>query len=293
MMQPHFIEHFSQRLTDFFSVAVSVNHCEPVFGGDINHCLLLATSNGKFFIKTNDAGLYADMFEKEANGLKLLAGTKCIRVPQPLFTGKYHDKVYLVMEHLEKGAPHAGFWEHFAESLAQLHLNSYEQFGLNHDNYVGSLFQSNRLHPAWHLFYAHERILKLVKDAFYNKLLDANHVALAEQLCSKLNSIFPTEKPALLHGDLWSGNFMVAENGYAAVYDPAVYYGHREMDIAMTLLFGGFDRRFYEAYRSAFPLEPGWRQRTEICQLYPLLVHLLLFGGHYHAAVTQILKKYS
>jgi len=115
----------------------------------------------------------------------------------------------------------------------------------------------------------------------------------AENLCKRFDELFPDESPALLHGDLWSGNFMVASNGYAAIFDPAVYFGHREMDIGMTKLFGGFDQRFYDAYEEAYPLEKDWKQRLTLTQLYPLLVHAILFSGYYVDKTRTIIKYYS
>jgi len=111
-------------------------------------------------------------------------------------------------------------------------------------------------------------------------------------VCKKSEFLFPEEPPALLHGDLWSGNFKITTEGEATIFDPAVYYGHREMDIGMTLLFGGFDQRFYEAYHEIYPLEKDWKQRIPLTQLYPLLVHALLFGGHYVESVRRIMKNY-
>lgn len=145
----------------------------------------------------------------------------------------------------------------------------------------------------WPEFYAEQRIMPLIRQAFDQRKCTQADVQLAEQFCKKLSALIPNESPALLHGDLWSGNRMFTANGEAAVYDPAVYFGHREMDIAMTLLFGGFDDYFYTIYNDVYPLQQGWRQRVAICQLYPLLVHLILFGGHYYNSVKTIIRQYA
>ena len=115
---------------------------------------------------------------------------------------------------------------------------------------------------------------------------------MAETFCKQLNHLFPSEPPSLLHGDLWSGNYMISSAGYAAIYDPAVYFGHREMDIGMTKLFGGFEQRFYSAYQEAYPMEKNWMQRLPLTQLYPLLVHAVLFGGHYVSSSREIIIQF-
>jgi len=233
-----------------------------------------------------------DLFEKEAKGLAILSEADCIKVPEPLFEGKFHERAYLVMEFIESGNPSTNFWTDFGNFMASLHKNSTPDFGLDHDNYIGSLVQSNRQYHSWNEFFAHERIMRLVNQAYDCKFLQNSHIRYAEQLCSRLGDLIPGEIPALIHGDLWNGNFMVAANGKVAIYDPAVYYGHREMDLAMTRLFGGFAGEFYRSYMAGFPLAPGWEKRNDIFQLYPLLVHLLLFGGHYRETVVAILTKY-
>jgi fructosamine-3-kinase len=197
------------------------------------------------------------------------------------------------MEYLEKGNPSSNFWQNFGESMAALHNHSQENFGLPFQNYIGRLHQPNNSHTKWSDFYKTERILFLLEKARKRTLLTIEEISLAEKICEKFDQLIPEEKPALLHGDLWKGNFIVQENGSAAVFDPATYYGHREMDIAMAQLFGGFDNQFFDAYQASFPLQPGWIDRMEIFQLYPLMVHLLLFGGNYHTQVVSILNKYA
>ena len=134
--------------------------------------------------------------------------------------------------------------------------------------------------------------MPLVQKLFDGNIFSKKEAEIALHACDKLGELFPAEPPALLHGDLWSGNFMVTQTGVAAIFDPAVYCGHREMDLGMTKLFGGFDQRFYNAYNATYPLEAGWQQRLQLTQLYPLLVHALLFGGHYVASAKEILSYY-
>jgi fructosamine-3-kinase len=163
-------------------------------------------------------------------------------------------------------------------------------FGLDADNYIGSLHQKNQHHHTWATFYTQERILPLCKTLFGRGYFSKKELSVAENADVKLNDIFPEEPPALLHGDLWSGNFMIGKDG-PVIYDPAVYYGHREMDIGMSLLFGGFDHEMYKAYEDAWPLEKDWKRRIPATQLYPLLVHAVLFGGNYVGSAAAILSK--
>ena len=292
MLHSRFLEHLQQRFTDFFSDAISVHNYFPVYGGDINQVFMLETGKGNFLIKLNASLFGLVMFENEARGLITLADKGCIKVPRPLFDGKFHQQIFLVMEYIEKGNPVDNFWNDFGERLACLHHQTGVRHGLGYPNYIGKLVQPNFEHDKWPDFYTNERILPLAVKALSKGLLEAEQMTEIEKLSAKFSEIYPEEKPSLLHGDLWSGNFMVASNGLAVVFDPAIYYGNREMDIAMSLLFGGFDKKFYESYQYHFPMQQGWEQRVELCQLYPLLVHLILFGGHYHQQVMDIIKKY-
>jgi len=265
----------------------------PVHGGDINQAYCVSGGGAKYFLKVNDAKLYPGMFEKEARGLAALHDKTGLVVPGILKVGNLDQQQYLVMEWMEPGKPATNFWENFGSLLAGLHRQKQEYFGWEEDNYIGSLPQVNTIADSWPLFFADCRIMPLVRRLFDENSFSKRDITTAEILCKKLDQLFPGEPPALLHGDLWSGNYMVAANGHAAVYDPAVYFGHREMDIGMTSLFGGFDQRFYTAYDEAFPLETGWRERLQLTQLYPLLVHALLFGGHYISNAKEVMTRYA
>lgn len=262
-----------------------------VFGGDINRSYRIESAKQKFFLKINASSL-PRLFETERNGLMKLNGTGSIRVPKVIYHFQDGDSQYLVLEWLEKQAPSASFWENFGRSLALLHKNTFKQFGLEEDNYIGSLPQENTFENSWSEFYYQRRILPLMMICRQRNIFSEAEVKRYARLETTFSEIFPAEAPALLHGDLWSGNYMIADQGEAAIFDPAVYYGHREMDLGMSKLFGGFDKRFYDAYQEQFPLEGDWLSRTELTQLYPLLVHLVLFGGHYHGEVVRILKRY-
>lgn len=288
-----FIKHLEDRFNDFFKEQTQIKSSHAVQGGDINQCYLLETNRGKYFLKVNASLFGLDFFEKEARGLVMLANAGAIRVPRPLFDGKFHQQVYLAMEYLEKGLPGSAFWTTFGESMANLHQHSQANFGLPYQNYIGRLQQQNNEHDNWYDFYTKERILCLVEKALARQLLSTKEASWAEIFCMKIRNLVPDEKPSLLHGDLWKGNFLAQENGLPAVFDPAVYYGHREMDLAMAQLFNGFEPEFFEAYHSTYPLQTGWQLRSDIFQLYPLLVHLLLFGGIYKEQVVATLKKYT
>jgi len=274
-----------------FNQTVEIHSVSSVSGGSINETLKLTTNIGKFFVKKNSASLYPEMFEKEAKGLNILAATDAIAVPNVVALGKADNTAFLVLDFIESGRKQIDFWDYFAKKLAALHKNSSSYFGLDHNNYIGSLFQSNRKHDNWIDFYRSERLEIQVQLARDHGRMGKDVVDAFERFYQKLPEIFPVEPPALLHGDLWGGNYMVNKNGNAVIIDPAVYYGHREMDLGMSQLFGGFDSQFYAAYHHHYPLESGWQQRMDYCNLYPLMVHVNLFGGGYLGSVKSILKK--
>ena len=271
---------------------VSILSAAPVGGGSINDTYQIATAAGDFFVKKNVASRYPEIFEKEAKGLELLAGTNEIDTPKVIAFGSKDDVSFLVLNFILSAEKQAGFWEDFGRRLANLHKHTQEQFGLNHNNYIGSLSQSNTFHKSWTDFFREERLETQVKLARDKGRMGRETVNAFSRFYSKLDELFPKEPPALLHGDLWSGNFMVNEKGLAVIIDPAIYYGHREMDLAMSQLFGGFDASFYDAYHRNYPLEKGWKQRLDYCNLYPLMVHVNLFGGSYLESVKQILSRF-
>lgn len=275
------------------SVKLQIIHAERIHGGDINETFRMDTSQGRFFLKLNDAVKHPEMFTRELCGLEELRQAEVITVPRPVCSGVAGNRAFLVSEFVEKGAAAPDFWENFAASMARMHQQTRPWFGLNTSNYIGSIKQYNTPYANWAVFYAMNRLMPLAKMAYDNHRLDASLMQKLEKVCRKLPELFPEEPPALLHGDLWSGNFLVAQNGRACIFDPAVYYGHREMDMAMTRLFGGFDTRFYYTYQAIHPLEQGWQERLPLCQLYPLLVHLNLFGGSYYSDVKDALEQFN
>lgn len=273
---------------------LAVTKLEQVYGGDINLAYCLYTKDGKYFLKVNDATLYPKMFEKEANGLAVLAeNTEIIRVPQVIKNGLAGQDQYLLMEWVEKGDPGKDSMERFGSAMGKMHRRAAPYFGWEENNYIGNLQQSNKKYESWCLFYAECRIMPLVQLLFNSGAFSKEDITVASSFCKKMDQLFPQESPSLLHGDLWAGNFMITSTGDPSIYDPAVYYGHREMDIGMTKLFGGFDQRFYDGYNSMYPLEKDWLQRLPLTQLYPLLVHAVLFGGQYVTSAREIMKRFS
>jgi len=275
-----------------FGVPVSIGQVKPVSGGDINEAACIKTGMGNFFVKWNDARRFPGMFEAEAKGLLLLKEAGGIYIPEVILTGETGDFSFLVLEYVQAGSKISGFMEDFGRSLAGLHKHTNPFFGLDHNNYIGSLPQSNSKNHKWTDFFIEERLEKQVKMSRNSGEIGRSLVSAFERLYKELPTIFPDEPPALLHGDLWGGNYMTAPDGRACIYDPAVYYGHREMDLGMSKLFGGFGPEFYEAYDRAYPLEKNWHRRTDICNLYPLMVHVNLFGGSYVYSVQSILKQF-
>lgn len=265
---------------------------QTVPGGCINEAAKVTTGKGNFFIKWNSASKYPGMFEAEARGLELLRAAGKIYIPKVAFTDIIEETSFLILEWVEPGKRDKDFWSDFGSSLALMHQKTNNKFGLDHDNYIGSLHQSNKRHNTWSGFFIEERLEPQLKLAKNSNKIDNTIIKKFNSLYKELEEIFPSEKPALLHGDLWNGNYMTSPEGKACIFDPSVYYGHREMDIAMARLFGGFDQEFYKAYNEQYPLEKGWQDRLDICNLYPLLVHINLFGGSYLSQVKSILSAY-
>jgi fructosamine-3-kinase len=263
-------------------------------GGSINDSFLLRTSGAKYFVKISHRKDLKDFFECERRGLELLRNASGLSVPEVIALIKDEDDSIelLVLDFLEEGNPSPDFWKNFGRELAFLHQNSSDYFGLEYNNYIGSLPQSNKKHEDWINFFIHERLDAQYRLARSQNYLDEQFGKDLDRLYGKLDQIIPKEPAALLHGDLWSGNYRVMGSGEAAIFDPAVYYGHREVDLAMMHLFGGFHRSLFDAYHEAYPLTVEWQERIDLFNLYPLLVHVNLFAGSYTSRVKQVLKKY-
>ena len=258
-----------------------------ITGGDINYSARLDIDSGeRFFVKWN-LRTPENMFQTEAQGLELLASAGSgLVIPQVRLVG--ND--FLVMEYIEESSYGNAYL--FGSQLAQLHRKSNELFGLDTSNYIDRLPQSNRYHADWLEFFIRERIEPQVKMAIDSGKLPSSFHSIFERVFNYTYVIFPDEPPALLHGDLWNGNYMWTSSGDTAIYDPAVYFGHREMDLAMTRLFGGFSEEFYHGYNDIYPLKKGYEERFKLCNLYPILVHANLFGGGYVSQAKNLLRQF-
>ncbi|WP_405516941.1 fructosamine kinase family protein [Spirosoma sp. KNUC1025] len=273
---------------------VDVIETQFLSGGDINTAAQVFSSEGVFFIKWNqfEHTENQSMFETEALGLDLLRQTNAFRIPQVIGYGKHGDKAYLILEYIEPGKPSKTYWETLGQQLATLHAHSQPEFGLHFNNFIGSLPQTNTQTANGYDFFFNHRLLPQAGLAFYKGLLSKSTYDALFRLYKRFPELLPDERPALLHGDLWSGNVLVNEDSNPVLIDPAVYYGFREAELAFTRLFAGFDEYFYEAYDESFPLQEGFNERVAIYNLYPLLVHVNLFGSGYVSGVERVLKQF-
>jgi protein-ribulosamine 3-kinase len=260
----------------------AVSRAEPTGGGSINSAFRLDGKGQRFFVKLNVAGRLG-MFETELAGLLELGAAKAVRVPVPICCGSNAAFSWIVLEHLVLGNGTPGLAALGAQ-LALLHRRSAANFGWDRDNTIGSTPQHNKWCNDWIVFLRERRIgfqLKLAQHNGYRGRLQSS----GEKLLAELDAFFTGYRPeaSLLHGDLWGGNAAVLADGEPAIFDPAVYYGDREADLAMTELFGGFPQAFYRGYDNVWPLDAGYRVRKQLYNLYHLLNHLNLFGGSYLA----------
>jgi len=266
----------------------------PLAGGDINDAYEVRLADGReVFVKSN-VSAPNDMFVAEARGLAWLADAKALRVPSVLAASGANDLTpFLALELIRPARRRApNFDERLGRGLAALHRHGAPAFGLDHDNYIGRLPQKNTFGVAWPDFYRVRRLGPQLKAAVDAGLASARMRRDLERLFATLEDLCgPPEPPARLHGDLWGGNLISDDLGEPCLIDPAVYGGHREIDLAMMKLFGGFSPGVFDAYEEAFPLADGYRERVPLYQLYPLMVHVNLFGGGYVGQVEAALAR--
>ncbi len=265
-----------------------------ISGGCISDARMLKLSSGKHVFLKSDSEK-TELFKKEANGLRELKRANAIRVPEVLLV----DDNFILTEFIGQNRIEKNFFSNFGHKFAMMHKFTNETFGFYEDNFIGSNPQINSAKDTeaknWVEFYFNKRLL------YQYKLAEKNGYATSElregisKLENKISDILKgsEEKPSVLHGDLWSGNFISDENGQACIIDPAVYYGHREADLAMTKLFGGFDQDFYKAYNETYPLPEGYSYRENIYKLYHVMNHLNLFGRGYYSQAISLIMSYT
>jgi protein-ribulosamine 3-kinase len=292
MLQSHYqVQFIESIIQENIGKNVLVKDFQFLYCGNFNLAARVITNQGKYFIKWNQGG-HEGMFESEAKSMELLRKTGAVRVPQVFGYGKKTEGSYLMLEFIQEQTKSPQYWQHLGQQLAELHSLTNENHGLHFNNYVGSIPQHNEYIPDGIQFFVEKRLKPQVSRAMLENRITASMYEAFDKIYEKLPDYLPNEKPALIHGDLWSGNLMVGEDGLPTLVDPSAYYGLRDAEIAFTTLFGAFDTQFYQAYNEAKPLVPRFKDRLDLYNLYPLLVHINIFGGGYIEAVQKILKKY-
>lgn len=261
-----------------------------VSGGCIADSRIIKTSEGnRYFLKTHSGK--PGMFLKEANGLNEMANAKCIRVPEVILA----DESFLLLENIEQGSKTGNFFTKFGQEFACMHKHTSDEYGYFEDNYIGSSPQYNMANgkekTSWAEFYFQKRILPQLRMAEENGYGRGEMASAVHKLEGKMKHILEgsEEPPCIIHGDLWGGNYLCDADGNAVLIDPAAYFGHREADLAMTKMFGGFSGEFYASYQKVYPLEKNWKYRENLYLLYHYLNHLNLFGtGYYQTSINLI-----
>ena len=288
----------SSAIADFYGENVEIAKKTSVSGGDINEAYALRLSNGaKVFMKANRRE-NLDFFRAEAEGLEAIQSTGVIRTPKILCCGTDADNAFLLLEFVESAGRKAVFFQRFGQRLAAMHQAETDcfvnggRYGFLQNNYIGAGAQKNEPRDSWISFFRECRLMPQFARA--DRYFSGTDHARIERLLDRLPELLiEPEHPSLLHGDLWGGNYMIGPDGEAWLIDPAVYVGCNEADLAMTELFGGFPREFYEAYAEANPILPGYEDRRDLYNLYHLLNHLNLFGTGYLPSVQGILRRYA
>lgn len=281
------IKHISHLTNKKFQTIHSIS------GGSISSAYLLRWNEGAYFLKVNTNNDALNMFVAEKKGLRAIEKTQTIAVPKVHHVDVYDSKAFLLMDYVESKSPDANDYKRLGTQLAKLHLNHEERFGFNSDNFIGSLPQSNTQHSQWANFYWHERIAPQLRLAKQKQLLESNEIPSEQVAISVFEELLGRDiRSSVLHGDLWAGNYLIATDGTPYLIDPATYWGHSMVDIAMSQLFGGFGNEFYTAYHDIIPKTENYNAQIDLYQLYFLLVHLNLFGRSYYGSVSSLLKRY-
>lgn len=275
----------------------------PVGGGSINDTFKITANKGQtFFAKINRLDQYPDMFLRERQGLEYLAKPDVIRVPATLGHIEAGGYQVLLLEWVEGGVKTAQFWKLFGQQVAGLHSCTSNQSGLSFNNYMGTFPQINEpVQPLvsgldngsdWSDFFIQRRLEPQIRRAIDHQLMEVSLIPAFARLYKELPAIFGSRAPALLHGDLWSGNFLCDSKEKPVLIDPAVCYGHPAVDLGLTTMFGGFEQPFYESYHYHAPFPSNYRQQWQVANLYPLLIHLNLFGKGYLQDILYTINHY-
>lgn len=286
-------DHLPETLTR----GLDVRRATPVSGGDIALAYRLETADGTYFLKTKDRPT-PDLFEREAAGLAVLREHAPVDLGVPQVVRA--DATGLVLEWIDEGGAGragGGAEERFGRGLAGLHRATHDTFGAIDDalaGYLGSAQVDLTPTSSWRKFFVDRRVRPLTERAVREGRIDPVALQLVDELAGRADELCgPPEPPALVHGDLWAGNRLVDKDGRSWLIDPAAHWGHREYDLAMMQLFGGFGEECYRAYDETFPLAEGWRERIAWHQLPPLLVHAILFGGGYGESALRVMRSYA
>ena len=277
----------SQATGQEFAIATT----NSVSGGCINQGYKVKGNGNdrQYFVKLNDVS-QVDMFAAEALGLKQMYATQTITVPEPICWGMAANSSYIVLQWLDLGGGNQQSWTEMGRQLATMHREGTSQnFGWERNNTIGSTPQVNSWMDNWADFFAEQRIGYQLKLAKRRGVSFPDTKQVVDAVKAKLAVRQP--QPSLVHGDLWSGNAAIGQDGTPIIFDPATYYGDRETDIAMTELFGGFPTAFYNGYNEVWQLDSGYRQRKNIYNLYHVLNHFNLFGGGYANQAQRIIQQ--
>jgi protein-ribulosamine 3-kinase len=276
-------------------IGTQIEAITPVEGGSISSAAKVRLVDGRQVLVKWRPGSLPGLFTAERRGLELLQAAKALRIPAVLAQREAVEgcPAFIALEWLGRGSSHSQVAEALGRGLAAMHRETADTFGLDHDNFIGANPQPNKPAEDWITFFRDRRLGFQMELAGRNGYLSAQRAARLENLLARLETWLPVRPPAsLLHGDLWGGNWLVTAEGEPALIDPAVYYGHREAELAFTELFGGFPQAFYEAYDETWPLDPGYQERKALYNLYHLLNHLNLFGEGYGSSVDSVLLQY-
>ena len=299
-LPPHHTS-LAQALVSLYGNSVAITETDRLSGGDINKAYGLTLNTGAHIFMKANSKANADFFTAEAAGLSAIEATGVIKTPEILCTGTDDGEdvgySFLLLKFIKSAKPRTDYWETFARDLAALHKADTKifelsgKFGFFQNNFIGARAQNNTPSDSWISFFRDNRLAPQFKDA--DSYFTAEDRTKITKLLDHLEDfLIEPNQPSLLHGDLWSGNVMCGPEGKAMLIDPAAYIGHAEADLAMTELFGGFPEKFYDAYREANPLEPGYENRRDLYNLYQLLNHLNLFGPTYLGPVLSIVDEY-